>query len=75
MAPDGRLLIIDRLLEEPVDVMSGFYDLHMLVQIGGRERTNAELRNLLADAGLHMRRVIVPTESPLFPLRLVEASL
>jgi len=27
------------------------------------------------DAGLQMRRVIVPTESPMFPLRLVEASL
>jgi hypothetical protein len=75
LPPDGRLLIIDRLLQEPMDLMSLFYDLHMLVQIGGRERTEAELRALLADAGLQMRRVIIPTESPLFPLRLVEASL
>lgn len=75
MPPDGRLLIIDQLLQEPMDFMSLFYDLHMLVQIGGRERTEAELRSLLADAGLQMRRVIIPTESPLFPLRLVEASL
>lgn len=75
LPPDGRLLIIDRLLEEPVDVMSGFYDLHMLQQIGGRERTAPEMRSLLAEAGLQMRRVIVPSESPLFPLRLVEASL
>ncbi len=73
--PDGRLLVIDRLLEEPLDVLSGFCDLHMLQQIGGRERTEAEMRSLLADAGLQMRRVIVPTESPVFPLRLVEASL
>ncbi|MBE2235674.1 MAG: hypothetical protein IAE85_19435 [Anaerolinea sp.] len=75
MPPDGRLLIIDRLLEEPFDAMSLFYDLHMLQQIGGRERTAEEMRSLLADAGLQMRRVIVPTESPVFPLRLVEAAL
>lgn len=74
LPPDGRLLIIDRLLEEPVDSLSAFYDLHMLQQIGGRERTAAEMRSLLAEAGLQMRRVIVPNESPLFPLRLVEAS-
>ena len=73
--PDGRLLVIDRLLEEPLDVLSGFCDLHMLQQIGGRKRTEAEMRSLLAHAGLQMRRVIVPTESPVFPLRLVEASL
>lgn len=75
MPPDGRLLIVDRLLEEPFDAMSLFYDLHMLQQIGGRERSAAEMRSLLADAGLQMRRVIVPTGSPMFPLRLVEASL
>jgi hypothetical protein len=75
MPADGRMLIIDRLLGEPLDVTSLFYDLHMLVQIGGRERTEAELRALLAGAGLKLRRVIVPAESPLFPLRLVEASL
>ena len=75
LPPEGRLLIIDRLLDEPPDALSLFYDLHMLVQIGGRERTEAELRALLEAAGLQMRRVIVPTESPMFPLRLVEASL
>jgi hypothetical protein len=75
MSADGRLLIIDRLLEDPVDSLSAFYDLHMLQQIGGRERTATEMRSLLAGSGLQMRHVIVPTESPLFPLRLVEASL
>jgi hypothetical protein len=74
LPPDGRLLIIDRLLQEPLDTMSLFYDLHMLVQIGGRERTEPELRALLESAGLQLRRVIIPTESPMFPLRLVEAT-
>lgn len=75
MPPDGRLLIIDRLLQEPFDAMSLFYDLHMLQQIGGRERTEAEMRALLESAGFQLRRVIVPTGSPMFPLRVVEASL
>jgi len=29
----------------------------------------------LQSAGLRLQRIIVPSESPLFPLRLVEASL
>ena len=74
MQPDSKLLIIDRVIEEPLDVMSGFYDLHMLVQIGGRERTAAEFGALLQSAGLKLQRIIMPTDSPLFPLRLLEAS-
>ncbi len=75
MPPAGLMLIIDRLLQEPLDVTSLFYDLHMLVQIGGRERTAAEFSALFESAGLRLQRIITPTESPLFPLRLVEASL
>ncbi len=75
MSPGSRLLIVDRVIDEPVEVLSLFYDLHMLVQIGGRERTATEFRTLLQNAGLQMQRIIVPTESPMFPLRLVEASL
>lgn len=75
MSPGSRLLIVDRVIDEPIEVLSLFYDLHMLVQIGGRERTATEFRTLLQNAGLQMRRVIVPTESPMFPLRLVEATL
>ena len=75
MPPAGRMLIIDRLLQEPLDVTSLFYDLHMLVQIGGRERTASEFSALLENAGLHLQRIITPTESPLSPLRLIEASM
>lgn len=75
MRPESRLLIVDRVIEEPVDAMSAFYDLHMLVQIGGRERTAPEFSALLEDAGLKLQRIIVPTEAPMFPLRLVEAAL
>lgn len=75
MQPAARLLIVDRVITEPIDPISAFYDLHMLVQIGGRERTAAEFETLLQNAGLTMLRIIVPGESPLFPLRLIEASL
>ena len=38
-------------------------DLHMMVLLGARERTEEEYRRLLAAAGLDLRRV-VPTASP-----------
>ena len=38
-------------------------DLHMLILLGARERTEAEYRRLLAAAGLSLQRV-VPTASP-----------
>ena len=37
-------------------------DLHMLVLLASRERTEAEYRDLLASAGFQLRRVI-PTRS------------
>ena len=33
-------------------------DLHMLVLFGARERTEAQFRDLLADAGFDLRRVV-----------------
>ena len=38
-------------------------DLHMLMLLRARERTEAQFRDLLADAGFALRRV-VPTGSP-----------
>ncbi len=38
-------------------------DLNMLVMTGGRERTEAEFRELFERAGFRLTRV-VPTESP-----------
>ena len=64
--PDaGRLLLVeailpDRAREGPEAIRM---DLHMLILMGARERTEAEYRRLLADAGLTLRRVF-PTASP-----------
>ena len=56
----GRLRLPDLVAAGPAlpTVMS---DLHMRVVLGGRQRTANEYRDLLAQAGLRMTRLI-PTE-------------
>jgi hypothetical protein len=71
MQPSSRLLVIDIVMASPPDFMATFYDLHMQVLLGGRERTENEFRRLLKEAGMEMKRIL-PTESP---VKIVEASL
>jgi hypothetical protein len=49
-----------------------FIDLNMLVMTGGRERTEAEFRQLYESAGFRLTRV-VPTESPFSVIEGVKA--
>ncbi|GLZ29585.1 methyltransferase [Lentzea sp. NBRC 105346] len=59
MKPGSRLLIVEKILpdgDEPH--LSRLLDLIMLTVTGGRERTAAEYRELLAQAGLTVRRVL-----------------
>ncbi|TCC42096.1 methyltransferase [Kribbella speibonae] len=71
MPADGRLLILEQLLDQAPDpVRTAFTDLNMLVMTGGRERTTDEYRSLLAAAGLTLLRTI-PTASDMF---VIEAS-
>jgi hypothetical protein len=70
MPTQSRLIVIERKLPdfaEPQADPEGFLtDLEMLVMTsGGRERTEAEFRSLLATAGLELVRIL-PTASPLF---------
>lgn len=63
MGPEARLVVLERLLpENGVDGDSALgtlmSDLHMMVVLGGRERTTAEYASLLAEAGLRMTRPI-----------------
>jgi hypothetical protein len=63
---EGSLLILERVMPEHAapGLMEPFLlDLEMLVGPGGRERTQAEFRTLLAAAGLTITR-ITPTASP-----------
>lgn len=57
--PDGVLLVREAVLSEgPVGLNRALLDLEMLVMNGGRERTEAEWRALLADAGFSLARVL-----------------
>lgn len=67
--PDyGRILLVENVIQEPFDLVTLFYDLHMQVMIGGAERTEEEFGELLAAAGLKMNRVL---STPL-PIKIIE---
>ncbi|WP_280492696.1 methyltransferase [Nocardia asiatica] len=64
MSPDARLLIIELVVpEHTAPHPSKFIDLEMLVNAGGRERTEAEYREFLARYGFTLTRCL-PTASP-----------
>jgi SAM-dependent methyltransferase len=61
IAPTGRLLLVEMVIATGNNPDFGkFLDLHMLALVGGRERTQSEYRDLLAEAGFQVTRV-VPT--------------
>jgi hypothetical protein len=59
VAPEGCLLIVEKLMPEPMvcGAVPPGTDVNMLVLTGGRERTEREYRALLAAAGWRLRRV------------------
>jgi hypothetical protein len=69
----ARLVIVDRVIGEPLNPIDGFYDLHRQVQLGGRERTAEEFSILLQSSGLQLLHIL-PTASPVIPLKIIEAS-
>ncbi|MBM3127711.1 MAG: hypothetical protein FJ009_03650 [Chloroflexi bacterium] len=71
MQPSSRLLIVEIVIASPTDLMGAFYDLHMQVMLGGRERTESEFGSLLQKAELKLNRII-PTKSP---MKIIEATL
>ena len=65
MNPDGKVLICEMVVPEgngpsPAKVL----DIQMLLAAGGKERTEAEFRQLLDNSGFELERII-PTSSPL----------
>jgi SAM-dependent methyltransferase len=65
MAKGGRVLVLDNVIPKGNDPYWGkMLDMNMLVLTPGRERTEAEFRDLFASAGLKLAR-IVPTACPL----------
>ncbi len=68
--PGGKLLLIEMVVApgDAADLVK-LIDLEMLVNLTGRERTEAEFRQLLSGAGWRLTRVL-PTKSP---TQIVEA--
>jgi hypothetical protein len=65
MGPEGKLLIVEGVYPSRIDHSAesrgaAANDVNMLVCTGGRQRSEAEFRELYAAAGLHLTR-IVPT--------------
>jgi hypothetical protein len=71
MVSEGRVLVVDAVIDESPSALYGkLLDMEMLVLTPyGKERTEAEFRQLFAEAGLRLAR-IVGTASP---LKIVEA--
>ncbi|SHN05374.1 methyltransferase [Actinacidiphila paucisporea] len=71
IAPAGRLLVIELIIPEGNGTHPGkLSDLDMMLLVGGRERTEADTRALLAKAGFRLDRVIQTAS----PLSILEAS-
>lgn len=64
IGPTGKLLLVEMVITQGNEPVFGkFLDLHMLaVAPGGKERTEAEYRALLAQAGFQLTTV-VPTQA------------
>jgi hypothetical protein len=74
MPGNGRVLIVERVIPEPVtaaDAQDLLYDIFMLVATGGKERTTSEYRALLSCAGLTLSGLTEPL--PPFGYRMIEA--
>ena len=65
MVENGKLLLVEAVIPPGNEPFLGKYtDLNLLVMTGGRERTEAESRDLLAAAGFTLTRV-VPSQLPM----------
>jgi len=60
----GKLLLVERVMPARIDASAGhqrwtMLDMHMLVMLGGRERTEEEFRSLLATVNFELRRSLL----------------
>jgi hypothetical protein len=63
MPAHARLLVVEQVLPERMALCAAHQeaarmDLHMLLMVGGRERTAGEYRRLLEDASFELRRLV-----------------
>lgn len=67
MAVDGRVLVIEKLLDSAGHADAALFDVTMMVLTGGRERSARDYEALMARAGLELVRVL-PTRAGVFVL-------
>jgi hypothetical protein len=73
MKPNGKVLIVETIVPEGNEPhYSKLLDLEMLTSPGGMERTAEEYRELLANAGFGLTRII-PTQSPFSIIEAVKS--
>jgi hypothetical protein len=59
LARGGVVLVVEMVLDRPGhERQAAFMDLNMMVQLGGRERTEAEFAALFERAGLRLHRIV-----------------
>jgi SAM-dependent methyltransferase len=70
LQPDGRLLILDSVLAAgPTPDPRKLFDLHMLVLLGGKERTETEWTDLLSSEGFSLHEISAAGPSDLLEAR------
>lgn len=73
MRGDGKVILIESIVPEGNEPhLAKWIDLEMLALPGGKERTEAEYRELFLKAGFKLTRV-VPNQSPLWAIEAVKA--
>ncbi len=70
MKPGGQIWVVEMVVGPGAPLPAAYFDLEMLIQTGGRERSLRAFERIFADAGLHLERSV---ELPL-PQRLLIAS-
>lgn len=78
MKADTKLLLLERVITEKYDneysaLPDLFFDLHMLIMAGGKERSKKQFETLLQKSGLKLDRII-PTKSSSMILEITKYS-
>eukprot|EP00026_Physarum_polycephalum_P004742 Phypoly_transcript_04765.p1 GENE.Phypoly_transcript_04765~~Phypoly_transcript_04765.p1 ORF type:complete len:339 (+),score=47.37 Phypoly_transcript_04765:768-1784(+) len=63
MPDHGKVIVLELILKETGDLRGSMMDLHMMVMLSAKERTEEEFKKLFDLAGLRMTRVIPLTPS------------
>jgi len=64
----GKLLVIDRVIQEIGDLGGSLTDLHMLTMVNGKERTEKQFQHIFSSAGLKINRFIPLPPTPYYAI-------